>query len=146
MKIRKLAVVAALIPTALLPLAACGSDNTSSTSKESTQEKPDLTGTWKQAAPEDPDNYQEAAIQGDTITINWVTDGGKTKSLYWSGSFQAPEKAGEHSWESKNDKSQTDGALLASSDDTKKFTYKDNKLSYEASAMGTTTTIELEKQ
>lgn len=37
-------------------------------------------------------------------------------------------------------------ALLASGDDTKDFTFKDGVISYEASAMGTTTTVKLEKQ
>jgi len=46
----------------------------------------------------------------------------------------------------KNDHSKTEGALLASSDDTKTITYQNGVLSYEASAMGTTTTIKLKKQ
>jgi len=37
-------------------------------------------------------------------------------------------------------------ALLASSDDTKEFTYKDGVISYEASAMGTTKKVELTKK
>ena len=40
-------------------------------------------------------------------------------------------------------KEKTGMALLASSDDTKEFTYKDGVISYEASAMGTTKKVEL---
>ena len=36
--------------------------------------------------------------------------------------------------------------MLASSDDTKEFTYKDGQLTYEASALGTTMTMRLEKK
>ena len=36
--------------------------------------------------------------------------------------------------------------MLASSDDTKEFTYKDGVISYEASAMGSTKTVKLEKK
>ena len=65
--------------------------------------------------------------------------------MYWAGSFEAPTTADEpYSWESKNDHDKTDSALMASSDDTKKFTYEKNQISYEASAMGTTATIRLE--
>ena len=42
-----------------------------------------------------------------------------------------------------NDKSRTSRALMASSADTKVFSYAKGKLSYEASAMGVTTTITL---
>lgn len=35
---------------------------------------------------------------------------------------------------------------MASTDDTKQFEYKDGKLSYKVSMMGTTTTMELERQ
>lgn len=41
---------------------------------------------------------------------------------------------------------QADGALLASGDDTKTITFEDGELSYSASALGTTTTVRLEKQ
>jgi len=35
---------------------------------------------------------------------------------------------------------------MASGDDTKKFTFKDGEISYEAGIMGTTTTVRLRKQ
>ena len=39
-----------------------------------------------------------------------------------------------------------DSALLASGDETKTFTYENGILSYEASALGTTTTVKMERQ
>lgn len=103
----------------------------------------DLTGTW--TSEKSGDSYQEAVITDNYIEINWMSK--DTKSLYWAGSYIAPESAvTEYSWTSENDTEKTGSALLASGDDTKEFTYKDGVISYEASAMGTTKTIKLTKQ
>lgn len=118
-----------------------GSDEPAAEQKEPL----DLTGTWTEE--DAADTYHEAVIKDGTIEINWISDGGETKSLYWSGTYKAPEEAtDEYSWTSENDKEKTDGALLASGDDTKEFTYADGKLTYEASAMGTTKTVKLIKE
>jgi hypothetical protein len=127
----------------------CSSKKSSSDSGSNTTEKqiPDLTGEWKQENSKSDDSYQLATITGDTITIDWVSDNGDTKALYWAGSFVAPTNANEpYSWDSKNDHSKTESALLASSDDTKTMTYENGVLSYEVSAMGTTTVVKLKKQ
>ncbi|MEE0327079.1 MAG: hypothetical protein UDP13_09895 [Butyricicoccus sp.] len=151
-------ILTAMIAAALLAmLTACGGTASTSTDNGSAQntasqkaedkQPADLTGDWKQVNSSSDDSYQQATISGDTIEIYWVSDNGDSKSLYWAGSFEAPTTADEpYSWESKNDHDKTDSALMASSDDTKKFTYEKNQISYEASAMGTTTTIRLEKQ
>lgn len=149
-------ILTAMIAAAILAmLTACGgttsTDNGSAenTASQKAEEKQpaDLTGDWKQVNSSSDDSYQQATISGDTIEIYWVSDNGDTKSLYWAGSFEAPTTADEpYSWESKNDHDKTDSALMASSDDTKKFTYEKNQISYEASALGTTSTIRLEKQ
>lgn len=107
---------------------------------------PDLSGDWKQSNNQSADSYQAAIISGDTIEIYWVSDGGDTKALYWAGSFVAPTDTTEpYKWDSKNDTEKTGSALLASSDDTKSFSYENGKISYQVSAMGVTTTVELEK-
>lgn len=151
-------ILTAMIAAALLAmLTACGGTASTSTDNGSAQntasqkaeekQPADLTGDWKQVNSSSDDSYQQATISGDTIEIYWVSDNGDSKSLYWAGSFEAPTTADEpYSWESKNDHDKTDSALMASSDDTKKFTYEKNQISYEASAMGTTATIRLEKQ
>ena len=126
-------------------MAACGSSN--ETAQDTPAEPLDLTGTWSQVNSNSDDTWQEAVIENNTITINWVSDGGDTKSLYWAGSYDAPtEAAKEYTWTSNNDHDQTGSALLASSAETKEFTYKDGQLTYEASAMGSTTTVRLEKK
>lgn len=67
--------------------------------------------------------------------------------MYWAGTFTAPsESTNEYTWTSENDTNKTEAALLASTADTKEFTYKNGEITYEASAMGSTTTVRLEKQ
>lgn len=128
-------------------LTGCGGNDNSkkeTPKKEEKVDKPlDLTGTW---ASNEEGTYQEAVISDGTIEINWVSED-DTRSLYWAGTYDAPTKAtNEYSWTSKNDTEKTSGAMLASSDDTKEFTYKDGVISYEASAMGSTKTVKLEKK
>lgn len=101
-----------------------------------------LEGTWVY----DGDISHKAVITDETIEIYWVSE--DSKSLYWAGSFTAPENLtveDEYKWISNNDFEKTNKALLASSDDTKEFTYSDGIISYEASAMGTTTNVKLTK-
>ena len=66
------------------------------TKKKPAEKKPveqpaDLTGTWKQTNSGSDDSWMEAEITADTITIQWVSDNGDTKSLYWKGSYNAPD-------------------------------------------------------
>ena len=125
-----------------------GCGNTSSAPTQSEQPKiPDLTGEWKQINSKSDDTYHAAKIESDSIEIYWVTESDETKALYWAGTFVAPETIDEpYSWDSENNKDKTDSALMASSSDTKTFTYEDGQISYEASALGVTQTIRLEKQ
>lgn len=126
----------------LFLLTACGTSNPSGGSSGPA----DLTGVWKQINSNSEETWQEATIEGDTITIFWVSDEGDTKSLYWAGTYTAPSTKEEpYSWDSVNDHEQTDAALLASGEDTKTMTYEKGQLSYSASALGTTMTIRLEK-
>ncbi|WP_434317548.1 hypothetical protein [Leifsonia sp. P73] len=128
---------------------AASSNTKSSSSAAPTKEAaktPDLTGTWKQTTSAAADSYQEAEISGNVITINWVTDNGDTKSIYWVGSFAAPtDSATPYKWTSTRDEAATESAMLASQDATKVFTFQDDTITYSASALGTTTTIKLKK-
>lgn len=139
-----------------LSLSACGgapsgaapaSGGSAAAASSSAPAAPDLTGDWKQVNAASEDSYQVATIQGDTIEIYWVTESADTKSLYWAGTFVAPETADEpYTWESANDTEKTGSSLLASGDETKTFTYQDGQISYDVSAMGMTQTVRLEKQ
>jgi hypothetical protein len=140
---KKLAITTLCVALLITLFTGCSSTE----SKTPKNQIPDLTGEWKQSNSKSDDTYQAATISGDTIEIYWVSDNGDTKSLYWAGSFIAPTTADEpYIWNSENDHSKTDSAMLASGDDTKTMTYQNGILSYEASAMGTTTKVKLEKQ
>ena len=146
---KKMAIISLCVILIITIFTGCSSKPTSTGNGGKTSKKkiPDLMGGWKQENSKSNDSYQVATISGDTITIYWISDNGDTKSLYWAGSFVAPTIAEEpYSWTSKNDCSKTEGALLASNDDTKTMTYQNGILSYEVSAMGTTTTVKLKKQ
>ena len=75
-----------------------GSDQPTTAQEQTKQEEKaqplDLTGEWTQSNKNSEDSYQIATISGETITINWVSNGGDTKSLYWAGSYVAPATAG----------------------------------------------------
>lgn len=107
---------------------------------------PDLTGAWKQSNPNSEKSYQQATITADTMTIEWVSDGGNTTSIYWVGTFAGPTSADEpYTWTSQRDVEATKSALLASGDATKEFKYEAGTISYKVSALGTTTTVNLKK-
>lgn len=143
-KSRLLSIIATML--LVLCLTACGSQNGGDTKTPEVATPPDLTGEWVQSNSDSKESYQAATISGDTIEIYWVNTDSESKSLYWAGTFVAPETADEpYTWESANDKEKTGSALLASSADTKTFTYEKGEIIYEASALGTTKTVRLEK-
>lgn len=113
---------------------------------EEAPQAPDLTGAWKQSNPNSEDTYQQATIAADTITVEWVMDGGDTTSIYWVGTYEGPVDATEpFTWTSKRDAAATDSALMASTDDTKDFTYEGDTVSYKVTALGTTMTVKMQK-
>lgn len=147
---KKIAAIVFASVLAATMLGGCSSTpSTSASSQEAVKAEPlNLDGTWKSTNSDSEDSWQEAVIDGDTITINWVSNNGDTKSLYWAGSVVEPTDVtvdDAYTWDSVNDTEQTSKALLASGDETKKFTYDDGELSYEASAMGTTKTVRMER-
>lgn len=141
--------VALAIALALTGCVGTDATPTSAPSSKATEEPtqaPDLSGTWKQSNSDNEDSYQQATITADTIAIDWVTDGGDTTSIYWVGTFAAPIDAAEpYTWTSQRDAAATDSALLASTSDTKDFTFEGDTISYQVSAFGSTTTVEMKK-
>ena len=103
----------------------------------------DLTGTWKEKNPNE-DSYQIARVTADTIEIYWHTS--DSDALYWAGSYVAPtDSKTPYTWDSVNDTEKTRSAILASSDETKTFTYTDNTISYSVTALGVTKKVVLER-
>lgn len=143
-----------LIGALSLSLTACGnssskdnpsSKETTTTKKEEKKEPLDLTGTW-QCDPVDG-TYLKATISNNVIEIDWVFVDENKSAIYWVGSYDAPTTAtSEYSWVSNNDHEKTKNALLASNDDTKEFTYKNDILSFTASMQGVSKVVELKKQ
>lgn len=120
--------------------------SSSGTVEETAAPKPvDLAGTWKQTNSNSEDSYQVATVTGDTLEIQWAAP--DMKSLYWSGTVEVPQDGStDFTWDSVNDKSKTAKSIMASGDDTKTFTYKDDELSYELTALGTTMTVRMAKE
>lgn len=107
----------------------------------------DLTGTWKQTNSNDDASWMEATIEGDVISVDWVINNGDSRSIYWVGTYDAPgEEVSKHSWTSDNDVEATEFALLASTADTKEYTYEDGKLIFEVEMMGSTATIRMNRE
>jgi hypothetical protein len=62
------------------------------------------------------------------------------------GTFEAPADAtGPFAWTSQRDAAATDTALMASTDDTKEFTYKEGLISFTVSIQDKSATVELKK-
>ena len=102
----------------------------------------DLTGLWIQKDA-DNDSFMAAEIREDgKIGVFFVLKENDTPQTYWVGTYDSPaDSADEYSWTSEN----TFGgvSLLASSADTKEFTYKDGKLTYEVTIKGNSRDVSL---
>ena len=152
----KQAIITGACIIALATLGACSNTTESSASNTPNQpassaaptsESPatpaDLTGTWKEKNPNE-DSYQIARVTADTIEIYWHTS--DSDALYWAGSYVAPtDSETPYTWDSVNDTEKTRSAILASSDETKTFTYTDNTISYSVTALGITKKVVLER-
>jgi hypothetical protein len=94
-------------------------------------------GTWK------ADGYV-ATVQNQTIEVHIVND--KTDALFWKGTFKpSSDIVSNEEIASSADKAALQKALLGSQDDTKTFSSKDGKLTFNISMMGVKRTVELTK-
>lgn len=146
----------ALIGALALSLTACGGssskdnsstkkETTSSVKKEEKKEPLDLTGTW-QCDPVDG-TYLKATISSNVIEVDWVFVDENKSAIYWVGSYDAPTTdVSQYKWTSKNDHEQTGTSILASTDDTKEFSYNDGVISFNASMQGVTKEMKLTKK
>ncbi|MFT3860576.1 hypothetical protein [Micropruina sp.] len=133
----------AATPVPSVSAAPAGTDSPAPTAKP---QPLNLTGKCKQTNSNTEDAWQAITIKAHTIEIHWVSDGGDTKSVYWVGTFTAPQTTEDtYAWTSKRDRKKTDNALLASTSKTKAFSYAGGVLGYEVSLMGTTTTVKAER-
>lgn len=142
--------IAAVGLVAALALTGCSTGTTNSNdadTPDATAEAPailDLNGEWEQANKNSDDNFQAATIADGVITVNWVAP--DTKSIYWIGTIPADATDEAFTWTSAGDTEAMASALLASQDATKDFSYDNGVISYEVTALGTTTTVKLERK
>jgi hypothetical protein len=107
---------------------------------------PDLSGTWKQSNSRSDVDYMTAEVAAGVMTINWVLGSQDIDAIFWVGSFQPPSDASTpYTWTSTRDAAATETALLASTEDTKDFAYRDGTISFEVSIQGESATVELKK-
>ncbi len=100
----------------------------------------DLTGLWFQKGA--GSEGMAATIQGNTIGVFFIIEGDDSPRTYWVGTYATPtEDTDTYSWTSDN--TYTGNGFLASSADTKEFSYKDGELSFEVSIQGETGIITL---
>lgn len=109
---------------------------------EEIPETADLTGLWVQEN-KDENNYMAAVIRDDgKIGVFFILEGDETPWTYWVGTYEVPaDGKKEFSWISEN--TYDGNGLMASGDETKEFTYKDDKISYPITIQGESGTITL---
>ena len=77
------------LATALL-IGGCSGPESSSSDQPSAEQGStvsDLTGVWSEENVDSEDTWMEAVITEGSISIDWVSDGGDTRSIYWVGTF-----------------------------------------------------------
>jgi hypothetical protein len=96
-----------------------------------------VNGTWSSSDP-----AMVATVSDNQIVIDFVMQ--NRRSLYWKGTLPSAIRRGV-SVISVADKQALAEALLGSEHATKTFKLVDNKLQFDLSIMGTTTTVKLSK-
>jgi cytoskeletal protein RodZ len=102
-------------------------------------------GAYAEKGYEEITSYMLAEIEGDTIHIYMFSETDESSILYWTGSFEQPEGRAEYSFDSVNNKEESDFALFASKNETKTFTIKGGDISFSGSMLGMTKTFHLVK-
>lgn len=149
--------IAPVVLAAVLTLTGCGATDAvpASTAPAASEEAapveeaaiaPDLTGDWKQSNSRSEADLMTGTIADGAISINWELGSEDLTAVYWVGTFEGPANAAEpHTWTSHRDAAATDTAIMASTDDTKEFTYKDGLISFTVSIQGESAIVDLKK-
>ena len=103
----------------------------------------DLTGLWVQKGKSETETHMVATIREDgKIGVFFIVENDSEPWTYWVGTYVAPtDDSKEYSWTSESTYGGT--GFLASSDSTKEFKYKGEKITYPVTIDGETTTVEL---
>lgn len=97
-------------------------------------------GTWTQTDESDTATMV-ATINDGVIEIN--INAPDSSALYWKGTWPAMPTGDTQTITSVADREALDASMLGSQSDTKTFSYKDDKLSFEFQALGVKRTLHL---
>jgi hypothetical protein len=121
-------------------LASCGNSHGASDNKNPAT----MIGQWHQVNA-DEDGWMTASISGDSIQVN--LRGRDSSSVFWVGSFDTSRRpAGKFDIVSLGDQDAMQWDLMASSEKQKTFGYDHGVLSFQFSAMGSSTIIHMTKK
>jgi len=112
---------------------------------EEVPQAPDLTGDWKQSNSHSDTDFMTATIADGAISIDWELGSEDFTAVYWVGTFEAPVDDTAYAWTSQRDAAATDTALMASTDGTKEFTYRDGLISFTVGIQGESASVELSR-
>lgn len=145
------------ISVVLIFLTAFGLTFFLSSCKDNSSDKPDPTpspipnpsvdpltfdGIWKSKG----NVVMSAKIEGNAIDIDWILDE-NNKSIYWVGTFPVPKTNSKDIVViSKPNQEIMELSVLGSTAKSKEFLYVDGRISFDFTALGITSRIELEKQ
>ena len=134
---KALALLAMIV--SIFTLAACGDTHGASPRKNPSS----LIGEWYQVN-KNPNGWLTASISGESIQVNLRGRG--SSSIFWMGSFDTSKKPiGKFNVVSLGDQDAMKWKIAASDESKKTFTYNNGDLSFEFSALGSSTIIHMHK-
>jgi hypothetical protein len=134
---RKVLALLAFI-VSVFTLASCGSSHGASVNARPES----LVGEWHQVN-SNPNGWMTASISGESIQVN--LRGRDSSSIFWLGSFDTHRSANKFKVVSLGDQDAMKYKIAASDESQKTFTYDHGVLSFEFSALGSSTTIHMTK-
>lgn len=135
---RKILALLALV-VSIFTLASCGSSHGASVSTQPVS----LIGEWHQVN-SNPSGWMTASISGESIQVN--LRGRDSSSIFWLGTFDTHKRStSKYKIVSLGDQDAMKWQITASTESKKTFTYDHGVLSFEFSALGSSTTIHMTK-
>ncbi|WP_051197267.1 TFIIB-type zinc ribbon-containing protein [Butyrivibrio sp. XBB1001] len=115
--------------------------------QETNEKVIDLAGLWVQENHEEhADSYMAATIREDGLMgVFFIVEGDNTPYTYWVGTYKNPtDDSKQYEWIS--DSTYAGNGIFASSDDTKKFIYDNEKITYTVTIQGMSNDITLVRE
>lgn len=138
---RKILALLAVV-VSIFTLASCVHTHGASSNKNPAS----LVGEWHQSN-SNPNGWFTASISGESIQV--TMRGRDSSTIYWMGSFDTSHRPTNKfkvvSLPDPDARYTMKKSLMASTDSQKTFTYKNGDLSFEYSALGSSTTVHMHK-